>query len=334
MRTPTALDFSRMKRSLPILCYRNISPVCGVSPAEFQAHLVWLRQNDWTTLTIDEALDILKGHRAMPERAVAITFDDCYLDNWVHAAPILRQEGCRASFGVATAYLHDGHSCRPVCSTPGAELRDLPVARDAWRNALEKDDRSAFMSRLELGLLAQEQGHVLFAHTHTHQACFCSDRPIGVWAGDGIHPGVHGIYPELQEGVPLYPSGSAYAHDGLWPQDNDILGGRLVARTTEERIEFCLGEFAACRERLEEITGVPPRVLAWPWGEYDDVAIQAAVLSGFEAALSFDNGANVPGEAPLFALRRIRMQGGVSVRDFARRLLLARHPWLTRWSAK
>ncbi|MBP1590166.1 MAG: polysaccharide deacetylase family protein [Kiritimatiellae bacterium] len=323
-----------MKSSLPILCYRNISPICGVAPAEFQSHLVWLKQNGWRTVTVDEAVDILKGHRELPEQAVAITFDDCYLDNWVHAAPLLRQEGFRASFGVATAYLHDGHSCRPTCSTPGAALRDLPVARDAWRRALDEDDRSAFMSRLELSLLAQEQGHVLFAHTHTHQACFCSDRPIGVWDGSGIHPGVHGIYPELQEGIPLYPSASAYAHDGLWPQGNDLLGGGLVARTTEERIEFCLGEFAECRERLEEITGMPPRVLAWPWGEYDEVSVQAAVLSGFEAALSMRPGANVPGECDLFALKRIRMQGGVSVRDLARRLRLAQHPWLARWSGR
>ena len=321
-----------MKRSLPILCYRNISPVCGVSPTEFQSHLVWLCQNGWETLTLDDVVDILKCRRPMPDRAVALTFDDCYLDNWVHAAPLLRQEGCRASFGVATAYLHDGPGCRPTCSTPGASLQDLPVARDAWRRALDNDDRSGFMSRLELGLLAQEQGHVLYAHTHTHQACFCSDKAIGTFVSDGIHPGVHGIYPELQEGVPLYPTGSAYAHDGLWPQGNDLLGGDLVARTTEERIEFCLGEFAACRERLEEITGRPPRVLAWPWGEYDDVSVQAVVLSGFEAAMALDPGPNVPGEANLYALHRIRMQGGDTPRDLAWKLRLACHPWLARMS--
>lgn len=323
-----------MKRSLPILCYRNISPVCGVSPQEFQSHLVWLRQAGWETVTVDEAVDILKGRREAPERAVAITFDDAYLDNWVHAAPLLRQEGCKASFGVTTAYLHDGPCCRPDCSTPGADLHALPVARDAWAHAIVQGDCSAFMSRLELGLLAQEQGHVLFAHTHTHQACLCPGKPAGGAEEDGIHPGAHGIYPEEREGVPLHPSGSAYAHDGLWPRGNDLLDDELVARTTEERIEFCLGEMATCRERLEEIAGAPPRVLAWPWGEYDDVCVQAAVLSGFEAALSLEAGANVPGECDLFALKRIRMQGGVSTAALARRLWLAAHPWLARWSGK
>jgi len=49
-----------------------------------------------------------------------------------------------------------------------------------------------------------------------------------------------------------------------------------------------------------------PMAMSWPWGEYDDVAIEAALLAGYEAALSMDCGPNRPG-TPLFALRRVRM---------------------------
>ncbi len=62
----------------------------------------------------------------------------------------------------------------------------------------------------------------------------------------------------------------------------------------------------ACRERLEDLTGaLAGDELAV--GEYDDVAVEAALLAGYEAALSMDCGANRPG-TPVFALRRVRMR--------------------------
>jgi peptidoglycan/xylan/chitin deacetylase (PgdA/CDA1 family) len=314
-----------MNPSVPILCYRNISPVCGITPDEFRAHLDWLVAHQWRSISLDQAIDYVKGGPVPPPRAYAITFDDCYLDNWVHAAPLLRTYGVCAAFGIATAYLHDGPR-RPDAATPNADLRKLPVARDAWDRAIERNDPTAFMNRTELRALVAEQGHGLFGHTHTHQACFRSNQPLDRDPGE-IHPGVRGIYLELRDGLPMYPSGSAYAHNGFWPESSDLLDSRLVERTTSERIEFCLNEFTLCRERLEDLTGRPSRAMSWPWGEYDDVAIEAALLAGYEAALSMDCGPNRPGTPP-FALRRVRMQGGVGCRELHRRLCVAHNPLL------
>jgi peptidoglycan/xylan/chitin deacetylase (PgdA/CDA1 family) len=314
-----------MNPSVPILCYRNISPVCGITPAEFRAHLEWLAAHGWQSISLDQAMDYVKGGAPPPPDSFVLTFDDCYLDNWVHAAPLLAACGMTAAFGCVTAYLHDGPR-RPHAGTPGADLRGLPVARDAWDRAIERNDPTAFMNRTELRDLVERQGHGLFGHTHTHQACFRSNRPIRRAPAD-IHPGVRGIYLEMRDGLPMYPSGSAYAHNGFWPESNDLLDPRLVERTTSERIEFCLNEFTLCRERLEAITGTPLRAMSWPWGEYDDVAIEAALLAGYEAALSMDCGANRPG-TPLFALRRVRMQGGVGCGELHRRLCIASQPLL------
>ena len=97
-----------MNPSVPILCYRNISPVCGITPEEFASHLEWLTTHGWHSLSLDLAIDYVKGGPRPPPRSYVLTFDDCYLDNWVHAAPLLKKYGVCASFGVATAYLHDG----------------------------------------------------------------------------------------------------------------------------------------------------------------------------------------------------------------------------------
>jgi peptidoglycan/xylan/chitin deacetylase (PgdA/CDA1 family) len=314
-----------MKWSVPILCYRNISPVCGITPEEFRTHLEWLAAHGWHSIPLDQVIDYIKGGAEPPQLSYALTFDDCYLDNWVHAAPILREYGVKASFGCVTAYLHDGPR-RPDAATPGADLRELPVGRDAWERAIEHNDPTAFMNRAELRALVSEEGHSLFGHTHTHQACFRSDKPLAAGA-DSLQSGTRGIYLEMRDGQPMFPSGSAYAHNGFWPTSNDLLDTSLVARTTSERIEFCLNEFTLCRERLEELLGQPSRAMSWPWGEYDSVAIEAALLAGYEAALSMDCGANQPG-TPLFALRRVKMQGGVGVRELNRRLCIAKNPLL------
>ncbi len=316
-----------MNASIPILCYRNISPVCGITPEEFRAHLDWLDANEWTGISIDQALDYLKGGPPPPARAYVMTFDDCYLDNWIHAAPLLREYKVKAAFGCVTAFLHDGPR-RPDSATPNADLRELPVARDAWDRAIERNDPTAFMNRAELCALVDEQDHSLFGHTHTHQVCFRSNKVLTRERSD-IHPSVHGIYLEVRDGQPMYPSGSAYAHNGFWPESNDLLDNHLIERSISERIEFCLNEFMLCRERLEELTGRPSRVMSWPWGEYDSVAIEAALLSGYEAALSMDTGPNVPNKTPLFALRRVKMQGGVCCRELKHRLRVATSPILS-----
>lgn len=315
-----------LKPSIPILCYRNISPVCGIPPGEFCAQLEWLASHGWHAIPLEDVIDYVKGGREPPPLSYAITFEDCYLDNWVHARPILRDYGVKASFGCVTAFLHDGPR-RPDATAPEAELRDLPIARDAWERAIEQNDPTAFMNRAELRALVLEEGHGLFGHTHTHQACFRSRRPLGRLERD-LYPVVHGIYLELRDGLPMYPRGSAYAHNGFWPASNDPLDDQLVARCTGERIEFCLHEFTMCRERLEALIGRPIRALSWPWGEYDRSAIEAALLAGYEAALSFDRGPNRPG-TPLFALRRERIAGGIPLRDFGRQVRRAAHPLLS-----
>jgi len=49
---------------------------------------------------LDEILSFLKGEQNLPDRAVAVTFDDGFSDNFEVAAPILDRYGIRASFYV------------------------------------------------------------------------------------------------------------------------------------------------------------------------------------------------------------------------------------------
>ena len=82
---------------LLILCYHGISlddehrwnPGLYISANQFKRRLELLHDNGCTVLPLDEAIDRLYRND-LPERAVALTFDDGYYDFMVRAWPLLR----------------------------------------------------------------------------------------------------------------------------------------------------------------------------------------------------------------------------------------------------
>ena len=74
--------------------------------AAFRKRMIWVRT--WfNVLALDEAVSGL-ARGSLPARALAITFDDGYADNYTVAWPILRELGLHATFFVAAAFLDGG----------------------------------------------------------------------------------------------------------------------------------------------------------------------------------------------------------------------------------
>lgn len=76
--------------------------VIDTSAEEFDAHLQCLKQS-FNVVGVDELCAFAAGG-SLPPNAVAITFDDGYLDNRERALPILQKHGLKAIFFVATAF--------------------------------------------------------------------------------------------------------------------------------------------------------------------------------------------------------------------------------------
>ncbi|MEX0618489.1 MAG: polysaccharide deacetylase family protein [Pseudohongiellaceae bacterium] len=77
-----------------ILQYHHISEDTPAStsttPADFRRHLEYLRDNDFTVIGLDTMITSLRNHQQLPDKAVAITFDDGYLSIYDTAFPILQ----------------------------------------------------------------------------------------------------------------------------------------------------------------------------------------------------------------------------------------------------
>jgi peptidoglycan/xylan/chitin deacetylase (PgdA/CDA1 family) len=73
----------------------------------FRLQMAFVRRA-YRVVTLDELTDAVAGGRPLPPRAVAITFDDGYADNWTLAHPVLERLGLPATVYVATGSLDGG----------------------------------------------------------------------------------------------------------------------------------------------------------------------------------------------------------------------------------
>jgi peptidoglycan/xylan/chitin deacetylase (PgdA/CDA1 family) len=101
----------RLARPVILMYHRIASPArdpwgLSVSPDLFREHLQALKRHR-TVLAMDDFVERLCNH-SLPARAVAITFDDGYVDNFRVAKPLLEEIGLPATIFLTTGSLGGG----------------------------------------------------------------------------------------------------------------------------------------------------------------------------------------------------------------------------------
>ncbi len=97
-------------RKVPILMYHRITEMpagslerYAVSPRSFAGQMEYLHHQGFATVSLGDLVAHYQLGRDLPRKAVAITFDDGYLDNYLYAFPTLRRYGFTATiFQVAS----------------------------------------------------------------------------------------------------------------------------------------------------------------------------------------------------------------------------------------
>jgi len=91
---------------IPILMYHSISYEKGntlrIPKESFRNQMKYLKDNNYTTLTLDELYAYMKMSKKLPEKSIVITFDDGYKDNYTNAFPILKEFKFKSTVFVIT----------------------------------------------------------------------------------------------------------------------------------------------------------------------------------------------------------------------------------------
>jgi peptidoglycan/xylan/chitin deacetylase (PgdA/CDA1 family) len=295
-----------MSRRLLVLGWHNIEPTWAFPgpSAEagrrgFERQVRFLRR--WTNVVpLRSALTDLAAGRPLPPRAVALTFDDGYLDNATFAAPLLHSEGLPATFFLVPEFLAGTSAAwweilgRAVAQATVPTLRwageryDLttPAARRIAADALA-DSLKTVDSRARADAVA-ELGRRLLPD------------------GNGAPPRLFMTWDEA-DALP------GLGHD----IGSHTCGHPILSRETEADQKR---ELVASREALEARFGRPVDVLAFPNGrrqDYSDVTLDLVHAAGYEFAVTTRTALAGPRSAPA-EIPRVLVDPATDLREVVR----------------
>jgi biofilm PGA synthesis lipoprotein PgaB len=95
-----------------VLIYHHVSntmpATTSISPEHFIAHMDYLEKNNYKIVSLVELTEKLRKGDILPDRTIAITFDDSYADVYTAAYPILKKRGWPFTFFVNTDAVGSG----------------------------------------------------------------------------------------------------------------------------------------------------------------------------------------------------------------------------------
>lgn len=301
----------RMRSGPVILMYHRVAEPAldpwdlAVSPERFDEQIGWLARNR-TVLPLTAFAEALKQGR-LPRDAVAVTFDDGYLDNLRNAQPILARHGAGATLFLTTGTVGQGRAywwdelggmilLRRDAIDAGIELGGAPCrlafARDEdprrdWR---AENEPSTDRERVYLDVWSRLRPLSVEARAEAMDRLRALLGPDNLSADD--LPMTAAEVAEMARAGVFEIGGHTVNHPMLSAMDREA-----------QRQEIVLGK-AAC----EALAGRPVPAFAYPYGDLDDKAPGVVREAGFALACTTRSAA-VSRREDLFTLPRVQALG-------------------------
>ncbi len=149
--------------------YHHINPHKGdtvtVTPGVFEGQMRFLRDSGYRTLTADELLSCISGNMTVPRKAVVVTFDDGWLDNYIYAFPVMKTYGIHAAIFVITDWT-EGASEKGQ-GTPSS----VPTHRESKRLIEKGEEHRVIMNWEMINEMALSGLIRFYSHTRSHRSC-------------------------------------------------------------------------------------------------------------------------------------------------------------------
>lgn len=292
-----------------ILMYHRIAdePVdywgLAVSPSHFEEHLQVLRRTRHPVPLAEFVSRLTAG--TLPSNAVAVTFDDGYVDNLMAGKPLLASADIRATVFLTTGLvgrlepLWWDELSRLILLAKGPQKFDLTIrgksltfdfgfevdAGDNTAPCLVPKNRSATLSAIwqilrqledkeRDSVMAQLRSILLAVDDYDSLARVMTSNEVQTIVSDGLVTiGAHTVNHPMLSGL----EGSA-----------------------------CRREIVESKRICEDITGRPVITFAYPYGDFDVMAREAVKTAGFALACSTRSGP-ATAASDIFALPRVHV---------------------------
>jgi poly-beta-1,6-N-acetyl-D-glucosamine N-deacetylase len=150
-----------------ILQYHHVSEtlpaVTSVSANTFTEHLTYLKQHNFNVIALDELISALQQQQTLPEKTVAITFDDGYNNNYQQAAPILEKFGYPYTIFVNPKLIDEGKSYvmgwdkLKELAQKGALIANHSAQHNYLHRTLENETQAQWQARIKQDILYSQQ---------------------------------------------------------------------------------------------------------------------------------------------------------------------------------
>jgi peptidoglycan/xylan/chitin deacetylase (PgdA/CDA1 family) len=314
----------RGRTPVPVLAYHRIATIeqpdaypldlglVSATAREFDQQMRLLREFA-NPVSLDDIADAVTHGRTLPDRPVAVTFDDGFSDTFDVAFPILRRHGIPATIFVSTNLVESPEpfwfeiTAHLMLRVPAGSIRiDGSPALPTADGVAERRQSIAIL-------------HGLLKHCSNSRRSQLLDEWQARYATS-----IDANARELSRSVSREQV-REMAAGGVSFGSHTMSHPNLALATTDS----VQAELRGSKAWLEEMLGRPVRSLAYPFGTpdtYDARALSIARACGYELAMSFRQGINWLGSLDAMELRRIGISPGVTANQF--RAMLALGGWL------
>lgn len=266
--------------------WRTCDPDYTISTQLFTQCLELLVRH-YAIVSLEDVLRAREAGLALPSRALLITFDDGWQDNFQYALPVLGRMRLPAALFVVGAAVNRGP----------AFFQEQLIA--AWRRKL-------------LGPAELRSMSVLAGITPGP-----ADDPADIMPLRRLIAALEALSLEARQAI-LSPLGSILEEDERYFLSTDELRGMLrggvrigahgMTHTPLTKVNSVAGELLQARERLSSLLGEPPAsidTLSCPHGKFDAPVVKGALEAGYKLVFTSHPALNAARPVPPHLLARV-----------------------------
>lgn len=272
-----------------ILRYHRVIPIdeppsyyrMGIGEELFDAQMKWLASHR-RVVPLGDLLEALDSKETPSDDLVALTFDDGYLDNRTHAAPILRLHGLPATFYVTSSCLTER---MPFWPEVVAQMVRLTDATTLFLG--EEENALGWSLTTESGKQEAVGRMIGWLRKRSMDRIGSSIEKIGERLGVSVERATEATPPVMGE-----KDLRGLAEAGFSIGAHTVTHPYLTAESSERQRE----EIEESRRKLETVLGQPVLDFCYPGGGHDETTRRLVAAAGYRSATTSELGIVGPGD--------------------------------------